>query len=368
MPDFGNILILDDEKTNIDIIKNAIRQDHNIYYALKPKDALEIMKRVRVDLMLLDIVMPEMDGYELCRVMKKDDAFKNIPIIFITGKNDIESVVKGFAEGAVDYIAKPFEISELTARVRTHMELQRTRRQLEMTNSELVKLNATRDRLFSIIGHDLRGSIGGIDSTLQFIMESSDLKESDVRDLVKELKDPAWFAYNLLENLLEWGRSQDKDYKITYQCFDLKPLAAECFEGMKTLAAKKSIRVINTVGSVLVEANKNMIATVMRNLLSNALKFTEAGGEISVAASEEEGLARVTVADNGVGIPGEKLKAIFNTGKYNSTPGTAGEKGTGLGLSLCRELIEMHKGSIWVESAEGKGSRFIFEVPRIRKA
>jgi len=363
----GNILVLDDEKTNIDIIKNAISLDYKLYYSLKPDDAFKILKRINIDLMLLDVVMPEMDGYEFCKKMKSEDTLKNIPIIFITGKNDISSVIKGFEEGAVDYIAKPFEILELKARVRSQMELQKTKRQLENTNKELVKLNATKDRLFSIIGHDLRGPVGGLDSILQFMIETRDMGIEETRKYIKELKSYSSFAINLLENLLNWAIAQEKQSVVNYKFFNLRDIIIECSGVLSMAANKKNIMVKNEVDKdIAVEADKEMIMTIIRNLLSNALKFTAQNGEVTINASGDGYNTKISVTDNGTGIAREKLENIFNTDKDNSTAGTDGEKGTGLGLFLCRELVEKHNGEIMAESEEGKGSTFTFTLPKVK--
>jgi len=363
----GNILVLDDEKTNVDIVKNAISSNHNIYYALKPDDAYKILKRINIDLILLDILMPEMDGYEFCRKIKKDEELKNIPVIFITGKNDISSVIKGFEEGAVDYITKPFELLELKARVRSQMELQKTKRQLENTNKELIKLNTTKDRLFSIIGHDLRGPVGGLDSILQFMLETRDMGIEETRKYIKELKVYSSFAFNLLENLLNWAIAQEKQSVINYKFINLRGIVTECCDVLSMAANKKNIMIKNELDNdITIEADKEMIMTVTRNLLSNALKFTAQNGEVSVRSSEDGKNIKISVTDNGIGIASEKLENIFNAGKDNSTAGTDGEKGTGLGLFLCRELIEKHKGEIAAESEEGKGSMFFFTLPKVK--
>lgn len=364
----GSVLVLDDQKENIDIIKNSIAADYNFYYALKPADALKILRRINIDLLLLDIMMPEMDGYEFCRTIKSDEALKNIPVIFITGKNDVESVTKGFGHGAVDYITKPFEPSELVARVKNHMELQRTKKQLENTNKELVRLISVRDRLFSIIGHDLRGTVGGIDSLLQFLIETRDMGADEMRKYVNEMKSYASFAGNLLENLLNWALTQENRQTLNRWPISLSVLVRQCVQALAAAACGKSITVRESVGeSIMITADGDMIMTVIRNLISNSIKFTPAGGEICVSAGQLPDGVEISVSDNGVGIEPDRLKNIFDTGKETSTRGTDGEKGTGLGLFLCRELVEKHGGAIRAESEPGKGSRFSFFLPDAKK-
>ncbi|HOD39656.1 MAG: Phytochrome-like protein cph1 [bacterium ADurb.Bin243] len=361
----GNILVLDDEKMNVDIVKNSLNVNYNVYYALKHGDAFNILKRIKIDLLLLDVMMPEMDGFEFCRIIKADESLKNIPVIFITGKNDTESVVKGFEEGAVDYLTKPVEVKELEVRVKTQMELLKTKRQLEGTNRELIKLNATKDRLFSIIGHDLRGPVGGIDSLLQFLLDTDDMGLEETRVYIKQIKSYASFATGLLENLLNWAITQEKQSALRCEKFNLNDIITQCQQVLSMAADLKNITVKNAVDKdITVEADKNMIMTVIRNLLSNGIKFTRPQGEVVIEAAPGEGVLTVKVSDNGVGIETENLDKIFNTAKENSTAGTAGEQGTGLGLFLCRELIEKHKGRILVESEPGKGSRFIFTIPQ----
>ncbi len=363
----GNILIVDDEMANIDIIKNAIEADHNIYYSLKPDLALKILNRINIDLILLDIMMPEIDGYELCKILKKDEALKNIPVIFITGKDDVASIVKGFETGAVDYITKPVEVLELKARIKTHMELQKTRRRLQDTNMELLRLNATKDRLFSIIGHDLRGNIGGLDSILQFLLDTKDMGLEETQTYIRQLKSYSSFAADLLENLLNWAITQEKQSALNYETINLGDILIRCSQVVSIASNRKNISIKNTVNnSITIQADKNMMMTVIRNLLSNAVKFTHQNGTVTIAAVESADGASVivSVSDNGIGIEEAKIKTIFDTHKDNSSAGTNGEKGSGLGLFLCRELIEKHKGEIRVESEIGKGSRFSVTLPK----
>ncbi len=363
----GNILIVDDEMANIDIIKNALADDHKVYYSEKPESALKILSRINIDLILLDIMMPEIDGYQLCGILKKDEALKTIPVIFITGKDDVDSIVKGFEAGAVDYITKPVEVLELKVRIKTHMELQKTRRRLQDTNNELLRLNSTKDRLFSIIGHDLRGNIGGLDSILQFLLDTKDMGLEETRTYIRQLKSYSSFAADLLENLLNWAITQEKQSALNCEAINLSDIITRCTQVVSMAANLKNISIKNTVdNSLAIQADKNMIMTVIRNLLSNAVKFTPRNGYVTIEAVESDGAAiTLTVADNGIGIEESKIEKIFDTHKDNSSAGTDGEKGTGLGLFLCRELIEKHKGKIRVESEIGKGSRFFLTLPKI---
>ncbi len=363
----GNILIVDDEKANIDIIKNVISADHKVYYSEKPELALKILNRINIDLILLDIMMPEIDGYELCGILKKDEKLKNIPVIFITGKDDIVSIVKGFEIGAVDYITKPVEVLELKARIKTHMELQKTRRRLQDINMELLKLNANKDRLFSIISHDLRGNIGGLDSILQFLLDAKDMGPEEIKTYIRQLKSYSSFAADLLENLLNWAITQEKQSVINYETIKLSDMINHCSQAVNMAANRKNISIKNTVNNfITIRADKNMIMTVIRNLLSNAVKFTSRNGMVIIEAVESKGTSlTLTVIDNGIGIEELKIKTIFDARKDNSTAGTDGENGSGLGLFLCRELVEKHKGEIIVESEIGKGSRFSITLPEI---
>jgi len=356
-----NILIVDDVPNNIKIAANILQRDeYKFFFATNGSGALDKVKSNKVDLILLDVMMPEMDGFEVCKQVRNDPATQDVPIIFLTAKTDTESIVKGFELGATDYVTKPFNGAELLARVKTHLALQRAK-------EELKELNATKDKFFSIIAHDLRSPFTPLIGFTEVIIEDIDrYSKDDIKKIVGELKTSAETVFALLENLLAWSRLQRGIMEYAPKDTALEEIVAYNVFLFQPGADQKQITLRNLVQeNTTVYADYNMISTVMRNLISNALKFTETDGTIEVSAKKDEQSVVIAVSDTGTGMSNKVVSELFRIDVKYSNIGTAGEKGTGLGLILCKELVEKNGGKIWVESEVGKGSTFRFTLPKV---
>ena len=368
------ILIVDDVPENLQVLGNFLRQNnYKTAVATNGTDALELIQNRTPDLILLDIMMPDMDGYEVCKRIKSDERTKEIPIIFISALSETVDKVKGFREGGVDYITKPFQQEEVLARVNAHLTIRNLQKELEKQNTELAtseeKLKealATKDKLFSIIAHDLRGPLGTIRSFLQIIVDEPDsYSPDDLKDFLTEMKKSSEKTFDLLENLLNWARSQRGVIEFKPEEQDLKLVIEENLNLLSSNAKRKSINLLTeTEHPVIGYFDKNMITTVIRNLISNALKFTSASGFVKVNAVENPDNIIVSVTDNGLGIKDEDKPKLFQQDQNFTTKGTTGEKGTGLGLILCKDFVERNSGKIWVESEVGKGTSFLFTIPK----
>ena len=393
-PSTTSILIVDDTPNNLRLLA-GILAEHG--YIVRPtisgSRALTAIQAELPDLVLLDIKMPDMDGYAVCKQLKADERTHDIPVIFISALDDVQDKVKGFALGGVDYITKPFQAQEVLARVRMHLtlrslqirledqnsqlqqeissrrqaeeELQTVNQQLKKTNQELVETNASKDTFFSIIAHDLKAPFTGLIGLTEALVEDIEYYNQDkLTHILQQLHLSAKQTYTLLTNLLTWSR-------LERGLIDCKPedvLLANVVDPvvfvLASNAQQKQVTVTNSVETeISVYADFRMIDTVLRNLLSNALKFTEMGGEIGVSAESYDDYVEIAVTDTGIGMSQEKIDILFRIDKKTSTPGTAGEEGTGLGLILCKELVEKNGGTIWVKSAVGKGTTVFFTLP-----
>ncbi|AYB35229.1 tetratricopeptide repeat protein [Chryseolinea soli] len=232
-------------------------------------------------------------------------------------------------------------------------------------NLKLQELNATKDKFFSIISHDLKGPLNSLTSFSGLLLHHTDsLSKEEIQMLAKDLDKSVKNLFALLENLLEWSRSQTGNIEFKPEVFDLNAVVEENRALLKAQAQQKKITLNNAgEGAWMVRAHKNSINTVVRNLISNAIKFTGEGGQITTRLRRQNGRVIIAIADNGVGMSPEVMKKLFRIEAKHSTKGTADEKGTGLGLILCREFVEKNGGQIWVESEEGRGSVFSFSVP-----
>ena len=353
------ILVVDDVTKNIQLVASFLKQaGYDIYFALNGQTAIKHVKNIDFDLVLLDIMMPEVDGLEVCQQIKANHKTKDIPVIFLTAKTDADSVAKAYQSGGVDYITKPFNRSELLARVKTHLELQTQR-------NNLVELNATKDKFFSIIAHDLKSPLNqllGLSRIIQTEIETGSIDE--VIRMTGHLGDSAKSARLLVENLLEWSRSQTGTINFNPEELDLSKITEEVVALNEQNAIQRHIKIVSKIKKDFkVRADANMIKTVLRNLISNGIKFTNRGGRIKLTAERNKDKIIYTVKDTGIGMKPEDLTKLFRIDINPNTIGNSGEKGTGLGLILCKEFVEMNGGSIWVESELYEGSAFSFSIP-----
>lgn len=353
------ILVVDDNFKNLQLIGNVLRQeDYEIAIATTGIQAIKTTKEIKPDLVLLDIMMPEMDGYEVCRQLKLDEETVEIPVIFLTAKTNSEEIIKGLELGAVDYITKPFNNKELLLRVKTHLELKNSK-------EELRKINATKDKFFSIIAHDLKNpfiTMLGFSSML--VTDYYEFSDEEKIEYLNEMEKVAKKSHQLLENLLQWSRSQTGRLEFIPKKFDFSVVVAETTTLLESQAKTKKINLINNCNeSIEVFADEDMVNTIIRNLCSNAIKFTREQGEISINCKKNEDKLEISVVDSGIGMDEKTLKNLFKIEFQQTKTGTANEQGTGLGLILCKEFTEKNNGEIWVESKLGVGSTFTFSIP-----
>ena len=253
--------------------------------------------------------------------------------------------------------------------------LQEKNRELEAANKKLVEsehnlkdLNATKDKFFSIIGHDLRNPLNALIGFSELIAANSrEFSKEDIHRYSVIINESAKNIHQLIENLLNWSRAQTGNIDFSPAHIPLSDFVSEIHKVLKINADNKNIRIdIDIPETIKVFADKNLLSTILRNLISNAVKFTTEGGKVFITAEEDNGKILVSVTDTGIGMNQEQVDLLFTLGTSKSTPGTTKEQGTGLGLILCKEFIEMHDGEIWAESEQGKGSTFKFTIPDIK--
>ena len=362
------ILLVDDNPINIRVAAKILRShNYNISFAQSGAAAIEKALVVDFDLILLDIMMPEMDGYEVCAKLKANPATQKVPVIFLTAKTDSDDVVKAFELGGADYVTKPFNGRELLSRVETHIKLKRSLEALETTNLKLQEANDTKDKMFSIISHDLLGPFGSIRESLEIIAnEEVVMDDENLHSFFKAMWNSISSAYSLLENLLYWARNQQGRMVYQPKILSLNSIIHDTYNLLGGVAKNKSITLkTNLIEQFDVFADKNALKTILRNLVSNAIKFTASGGVIVIKAKRyENDFVMVSVKDSGIGMDENTRENLFSAAKNGPRWGTKGEKGVGLGLVITKEFIEKHGGKLWVESEVGKGSVFNFTLPQ----
>lgn len=362
-----SILAVDDNQMNLMVMKSMFKYlEYQMHYANCGQMALEMARQIKPDMILLDVVMPDISGFEVCRILKEEDYFKDIPVIFITAADEIEFIINGFEAGGVDYITKPFRKEEILLRIKTHFELKLTRDQLLETTHTLMDLNRVKDRLFSIIGHDLRGPIGNVKMVLEFMSKGiidpnkGDQYKKTVQDLLRTTDE----VFSLLENLLAWSTSESGNLSNIPENIKLKEAVVSIVNLYQAGINNKNISLnINIDPEHIIYADLNMVKTVIRNLFSNAIKFTPLNGAIAFNSWLEGDKVRVGVSDTGSGMADEVIHKILDPNVYYTTLGINNEVGNGLGLKLCKDFVEKSNGKIWIESKPGIGTVVFFSLP-----
>lgn len=360
------LLVVDDNPKNLQIVALILRElNYKLIIATDGKSAVDLVERARPDLILLDVMMPGMDGFDTCKMIKSNPANDNIPVIFLTALSEKVNTVKGFEVGGVDYMVKPFNKEELVTRIKTHLELKFTRDKLQKTTDNLIELNSIKDKLFSIIGHDLRSPVGSLKMMLDFLSKNPAITGNPAIkgnfDIMTQTADE---LYSLLENLLGWAKSQSGNLNFESEFIDLPAVSNGIFLLYKGYLQQKKLNFEQHIEEgMVVFTDMNMLKTVLRNLVSNAIKFSPEGGTVTLSAKKQGDLIHISISDTGVGILPENIPKLFDEKQHFSTYGTNKESGSGLGLNLCHSFIQNNNGRIWVESEVGKGSSFTFELP-----
>ncbi len=363
------VLIVDDVPENIQILVHLLNEKGlKVNYADSGIKALNAIKNNMPDLILLDVSMPGMDGFEVCEKLKSDKLTSHIPVIFLTARVDEQDVIDGLERGAVDYVTKPFNSKELTKRVFTHLELKYNRDLITHQNKELTRLNELKNQLFSVISHDMKNLFNNIlFGTESLVKETEHFNKEDVAHMAGLINDSAKRAYSLLQNLLDWSRSQMQNIQFKPVSVELMILLNQALGLFKTAADKKKlhIEIIPDGEDFQALADMEMIKAVLRNLISNAIKYSQQKGKIDVYITEKDSEIEVKVRDHGVGMTPEQAQKIREgSNTSHSTPGTQNEKGSGLGLLLIKDFIKKNKGKFFFTSQKGEGSTFGFSLPK----
>ena len=296
-------------------------------------------------------------------IMKKDPELKEIPIIFLTALNSPQDLVKGFQVGANDFLSKPFNKEELIVRVMHQIELVAAKRLIQKQNRELLATINNRDKMYSVIAHDLRSPMASIRMVLNLAVATipADIVGEEIFGLIDKANKESEEVHDLLDNLLKWTKSQTGRLNVVLQDLDLNDIIPGVVDIFEMIAATKHIKLSYTGQSTIVRADNDMLKTVVRNFMSNAVKFSPENSSIEISVVTEGDFAKVSVRDHGVGISADRLGSIFHKGE--TTYGTGGEEGSGLGLQLCQDFARKNGGDVSVESVEGEGSTFSVFVP-----
>ena len=360
------ILIVDDVMSNVLLLKILLTNEKfQVCTANSGNTCIEQARKEHPDLILLDVMMPDISGFDTAVIMKKDDELKDIPIIFLTALNTPTDLVHGFQVGASDFLTKPFNKEELVMRVMQQISLVAAKRIIEEQNRELKATLNNRDKMYSVIAHDLRSPMASIRMVLNLVVASisPDIVGPELYELLDKANKESEDVHDLLDNLLKWTKSQTGRLNVVYQDLDLNDIVPGVVDIFDMIAQTKHIQLALQKSDVplIVSADNDMLKTVVRNFLSNAIKFSPENSTIEILMNTEGDFAKISVRDHGVGIAADRIDTIFHKGE--TTYGTGGEEGSGLGLQLCQDFARKNGGDCYVESVEGQGSTFSFTVP-----
>jgi two-component system sensor histidine kinase/response regulator len=362
MRDKPVILVVDDTAENLRLLTNLFREnDYEVRPVPNGKLALQAARIDPPDLILLDINMPGMNGYDVCDALKADEVTVDIPVIFVSALDEVFDKVRAFSTGGVDYIRKPFQVEEVLARVRTHLALRRTQLQLSATIARLRELESMRETLFHMVVHDLKSPLWGIESLLQRVAaETKGRMEPGTEDSLQRVRQAAGGLARMVHTLLDVSRIESSAMPIVLVEADVRELVDQAILNVGSADAARPIDVDVPPGLTL-SCDADVVRRVVENLVGNGLKHTPEHAPLAVRARGDASGARIEISDKGPGIPAADRERIFE--KFGTLQSGSRQHSSGLGLAFCRLGVEAHGGKIGVDDAPGGGSTFWFELP-----
>jgi two-component system, sensor histidine kinase and response regulator len=394
LPETATILVVDDNPTNLAVLDYALS---NAGYNVRIEvDGLNVLKQVRLsipDLILLDIMLPDITGFEICQQLKADAVTASIPIIFMTALVDTVDIVKGFSLGAVDYITKPFQEEELLARVRTHLHLHQLSKTLEIKNQQLLKLthelenrvaartvelqkalaaekelNQLKSRFITMVSHEFRTPLAIISSSSGILQQFSDrLSEDRKKEHLEIIQNTIIHITQMLDDILMINSGDTEKFELQLDTVDIITFCRQIIEGITDSTQPRKInlsvdfRDIIPPDSLMVKCDQKLLKLIFTNLLSNAIKYSHEQDLVEVTFTKKNNKLIFKISDGGIGIPEADQVNLFSPFHRGSNIGTI--PGTGLGLAIVKQCLDLHKGKIHIESQVGTGTICTVTIP-----
>ncbi|HWP96553.1 MAG TPA: response regulator [Syntrophomonadaceae bacterium] len=352
----AEILLIDDTPEHIEAAVSVFSENNfRVRIATKGSTALKLLKQHLPDIILLDIYMPEMDGFEICQVIKSNPDFSSIPIIFLTSSNDEESIKRGFELGAQDYVIKPFNISELLARVNTHIKLKRQAQSLTEANREL-------DSFCYSISHDLKAPLLSLKKLTEYLAQDyGDRLDGDGHDLLVHIQDKSKEVLAIIDHLLEFSKMCEM--QLHSENIQLEKLFHDVHQELIKLQPQRQVE-FHLDHLPEIYGDPLMIKLLVFNILSNAMKYTrnEAIAVIKVASFDTEDEFIIAVKDNGAGFDMRYSDRLFKV--FQRLHSQQEFEGSGVGLAICQRILKRHQGKAWMTGEVDKGAAFYFSFPK----
>ena len=367
------ILIVDDTPVNIELLHRTLEPEgYALSVATHGEMALEIAPHLNPDLILMDIMMPGIDGYEVCQRLKGNEYTRDIPVIFISAKGEVEDIVEGFRLGGVDYITKPIRREEVLSRVKTHVQLSYLKKQqekriqeLECQNQRLEKLDEIKNGFLGTAMHDLRSPLSTISGCSDlFLRGGESCSEDEKKELVRMINQTSKDLLGLVHDLLDVSVLESGQLNLKLSSGNLKSLLLKHIQMNQVSSAQKNIDIVASLEEIPnLIFDPNRMGQVIDNLISNAIKFSQPGTSIQVGLTKNDESLEFYVKDEGPGIRKEDQSRLFTEFPGINVYPTGGEKSTGLGLSIVQKIVDAHSGAVHVDSEEGRGTTFYVELP-----
>lgn len=361
------ILTVDDNHLNLMVMKSMFNfQDYDVHFAECGKAALNMARKYSPHLILLDVVMPDISGFEVCRILKQDQSFKDTSVIFISAASEINFIIQAFEAGGVDFISKPFRKEEILHRIKKHIGCKLTAFELLETSTTLQKIRKAQNRLLSVFENELRSPVINVKMIFEFMSKGiiDPTKDVPYKKTILDLLTNLDNSFSALENLNDWAITESGKLKNEPENINLNEAVVSLVNLYQIGIHSRSISVNIRIGSDnVVFADQTMLKTIIRNLFSNAYKYTPSGGAISFDSWIEPGFVTIGVSDTGLGMSQDILEKILDPKVFYSSMGLNNEIGNGLGLKLCRDFVEKNRGRIWIESTPNKGTTVFFTLP-----
>lgn len=362
-----SILIVDDNEINIMLLRAILEEERfRVYAATSAEEALAVLAKNEVDLILMDVMMPAVSGFELTEQLKSHERLRNIPIIFITELSSPEDIVKGFDIGGCDYITKPFNPPELIRRIKQQVSLIHSRNVIIEQKNSLQEALENRDQLYAIISHDIRSPISSLKMILNILTSKAEERElpPEIIDMLYSGTDITEQLFCLLDNLLKWTKSNLGMQTTVPRVITLDETIMGVTEVLLPTAKLKDVTIdLQLQDNIEILFDVDIMKSILRNLIINAIKFSHPSGHVVIDLHVEDNWVVLTVKDNGIGMSIEMQDKLRSRIYGKSTPGTAREGGTGLGLWIVQHFISSNQGEFYFSSKEGEWSCFGFKIP-----
>jgi two-component system, sensor histidine kinase and response regulator len=348
------VLIVDDERANQFLLDGLLRANgYETHIATDGDECLRILETLKPDLILLDIMMPRMSGLEVLQKIISTDELNQIPVIMVSAKTASQDIKIALETGAVDYVKKPFEETELLARVKVGIRL-------KIEEDHLREMISQREEFVRIISHDLRSPFIAINGFAELLLSDDNLN-SDQKESLKQIIDSVEYSQEYFNKLLSWAKLEQNEIELNKRELNLERIVQSSIRFHERKAEKKGIQLIITVDPAhTILGDEIFFRQVIENLLSNAIKFTPTGGKVECISVQDDRNLRLIISDSGIGMPEEiKSEELFSRKNMQSRRGTNNEKGTGIGLSICKKILDAHGFRLAFQRNTSGGSDFI---------